>query len=83
MLQLFRLINTALSTVLLTASTALLLRFATPATSITTRVRAHQRDERGEAVPWLIVLGAGIAIAYFAGDSVMAFAKNLVGQLGN
>ena len=40
------------------------------------------RDERGEAVPWLIVLGAGIAIAYFAGDSVMAFAQDLVGNLG-
>ncbi len=46
------------------------------------RLQAPKRDERGEAVPWLIVLGAGIAIAYFAGDSVMAFAKNLVGQLG-
>lgn len=44
---------------------------------------SHSRDERGEgAVPWLIVLGAGIAIAYFAGDSVMAFAKNLVAGLG-
>ena len=41
------------------------------------------RDERGaSAVEWLVILGAGIAIAYFAGDSVMAFAKNLVGQLG-
>jgi hypothetical protein len=28
------------------------------------------------------VLGAGIAIAYFAGDSVMAFAKGLVANLG-
>jgi hypothetical protein len=46
------------------------------------RLQALKRDERGEAVPWLIVLGAGIAIAYFAGDSVLAFAKNLVGQLG-
>jgi hypothetical protein len=42
----------------------------------------HTRDERGEAVPWLIVLGAGIAIAYFAGDSVMAFAKDVAGNLG-
>ena len=41
------------------------------------------RDERGEAVPWLIVIGAGVAIAYFAGDSVMAFAKGLVGKLGS
>lgn len=37
--------------------------------------------ERGEAVPWLIVLGAGIGIAYFAGDSVMDFARGLVGNL--
>ncbi|MEP7737752.1 hypothetical protein ABKW28_08895 [Nocardioides sp. 31GB23] len=43
----------------------------------------RKRDERGaSAVEWLVILGAGIAIAYFAGDSVMAFAKNLVGQLG-
>lgn len=41
-----------------------------------------KRDERGEAVPWLIVIGAGIGIAYFAGDSVLAFAKGLVGKLG-
>lgn len=40
-------------------------------------------DERGEAVPWLIVIGAGVAIAYFAGDSVMSFAKSLVGNLGD
>lgn len=41
------------------------------------------RDERGEgAVPWLVVLGFGVAIAIFAGDSVMAFAQSLVGQLG-
>ena len=39
--------------------------------------------ERGaSAVDWLIITGIGIAIAYFAGDSVMAFAKTLVGQLG-
>lgn len=43
----------------------------------------RKRDERGaSAVEWLVILGAGIAIAYFAGDSVMAFAKNLAGQLG-
>lgn len=40
-------------------------------------------DERGaSAVDWLIITGVGIGIAYFAGDSVMAFAKTLVGQLG-
>lgn len=45
--------------------------------------KPRKRDERGaSAVEWLVILGAGIAIAYFAGDSVMAFAKNLVGQLG-
>ena len=43
----------------------------------------RRRDERGEAVPWLIVIGAGVAIAYFAGDSVMSFAKTLVGKLGD
>ncbi len=42
----------------------------------------RRHDERGEAVPWLIVIGAGVAIAYFAGDSVMTFAKSLVGKLG-
>ena len=42
----------------------------------------RRRDERGEAVPWLIVIAAGVGIAYFAGDSVMAFAKSLVGKLG-
>jgi hypothetical protein len=42
-----------------------------------------RRDERGEAVGWLIVVGAAIAIAYFAGDSVMAFAKNVVANLGD
>ena len=47
-----------------------------------TATTSRKRDERGEgAVPWLIVLGAGIAIAYFAGDSVMAFAKGLVANL--
>lgn len=48
-----------------------------------TATTSRKRDERGEgAVPWLIVLGAGIAIAYFAGDAVMAFAKGLVANLG-
>ena len=75
MFQPFRSIHTAL----LIASTAL----TVGSTTTTARVHAAKRNERGEAVPWLIVLGAGIAIAYFAGDSVMAFAKNLVGQLGN
>jgi len=47
------------------------------------RPRTRTRDERGaSAVDWLIVVGAGIAIAYFAGDSVMAFAKTLVSNLG-
>jgi Flp pilus assembly pilin Flp len=47
------------------------------------RLVRQERDERGAgAVEWLVVLGAGIAIAYFAGDSVMAFAKSLVGGLG-
>lgn len=45
--------------------------------------KPRKRDERGaSAVDWLIITGIGIAIAYFAGDSVMAFAKTLVGQLG-
>ena len=57
--------------IMLTAYIWLLSRFAD---------RRH--DERGEAVPWLIVIGAGVAIAYFAGDSVMTFAKSLVGKLG-
>ena len=43
----------------------------------------RKQDERGaSAVEWLIVLGAGIGIAYFAGDSVWAFAKGLAGSLG-
>lgn len=47
------------------------------------RFQTRTRDERGaSAVDWLIVVGAGIAIAYFASDSVMAFAKSLVGKLG-
>jgi len=47
------------------------------------RFADRRHDERGEAVPWLIVIGAGVAIAYFAGDSVMSFAKSLVGKLGD
>lgn len=46
------------------------------------RLHSPQKGERGEAVPWLIVLGAGIGIAYFAGDAVMDFARTLVGNLG-
>ena len=47
------------------------------------RFQPRKRDERGaSAVDWLIVVGAGIAIAYFAGDSVMSFAQSLVGKLG-
>ena len=47
------------------------------------RPQSRARDERGaSAVEWLIVLGAGIGIAYFAGDSVWSFAKELVGGLG-
>ena len=57
--------------IMLTAYLWLLSRFAD-----------RRPDERGEAVPWLIVIGAGVGIAYFAGDSVMAFAKSLVGRLG-
>lgn len=57
----------------------LILALAARMTTVTNR----KRDERGEgAVSWLIVLGAGIAIAYLAGDSVMAFAKALVADLG-
>ncbi len=42
----------------------------------------QRRDERGDAVSWLIVVGAGVGIAYFAGDSVMSFAKQVASQLG-
>lgn len=50
--------------------------------AVTARL-SRPRDERGEgAVPWLVVLGFGVAIAIFAGDSVMAFAQSLVGKLG-
>ena len=42
----------------------------------------RSRDERGAAaVEWLLVVGAGAAIAYFAGDSVMAFAKSIAAKL--
>ncbi|WP_341925135.1 hypothetical protein [Nocardioides psychrotolerans] len=59
----------------------LMLRMKGSATAFIRQPR--NRDERGaSAVEWLVILGAGIAIAYFAGDSVMAFAKSLVGQLG-
>ena len=51
--------------------------------TITVRLTTPKRDEHGAgAVEWLMVLGAGIAIAIFAGDSVMTFAKGLVGGLG-
>ena len=50
--------------------------------TVTARL-SRPRGERGEgAVPWLVVLGFGVAIAIFAGDSVMSFAKGLVGALG-
>lgn len=42
----------------------------------------RQRDDRGDAVGWLIVVGASVGIAYFAGDSVMTFARGLAGRLG-
>jgi hypothetical protein len=52
--------------------------------TMTARLPAPNRDQRGaSAVDWLIVVGAAVAIAYFAGDSVMSFAKSLVGKLGN
>jgi hypothetical protein len=74
MFKLFSLINTL---------TQMATRLTATAAPRHHAARGFERDERGEAVPWLIVLGAGIAIAYFAGDAVMAFAKSLVGQLGN
>jgi hypothetical protein len=47
------------------------------------RLHTQPKDERGEgAVPWLIVLGVGIGVAYFAGDAVWSFARSLVGNLG-
>jgi hypothetical protein len=47
------------------------------------RFQSKRRDERGaSAVDWLIVVGAVVGIAYFAGDSVMEFAKGLAGKLG-
>lgn len=46
------------------------------------RLHTQPKGERGEgAVPWLIVLGVGIGVAYFAGDAVWSFAKSLVGNL--
>lgn len=73
MFKLFRILNVLLLTLMLRAKCSATAFIRTP----------HPRDERGAgAVEWLVVLGAGIAIAYFAGDSVMAFAKSLVGQLG-
>lgn len=59
----------------------LMLRMTGPNAAISRTPR--KRAERGaSAVDWLIITGVGIGIAYFAGDSVMAFAKTLVGQLG-
>lgn len=73
MFKLIRVLNVLILT--------LMLRIRGSATAFIHQPR--NRDERGaSAVEWLVILGAGIAIAYFAGDSVMAFAKNLVGQLG-
>ena len=73
MFKLFRVLNVLIPT--------LMLRMKGSATAFVHQPR--NRDERGaSAVEWLVILGAGIAIAYFAGDSVMAFAKSLVGDLG-
>ncbi|MGD9961854.1 hypothetical protein [Nocardioides sp.] len=73
MFKLFRVLNVLMLT--------LMLRMKGSATAFIHQPR--KRDERGaSAVEWLVILGAGIAIAYFAGDSVMAFAKSLVGDLG-
>lgn len=73
MFKLFRVLNVLMLT--------LMLRIKGSATAFIHQPR--NRDERGaSAVEWLVILGAGIAIAYFAGDSVMAFAKSLVGDLG-
>lgn len=73
MFKLFRVLNVLMLT--------LMLRMKGSATAFIHQPR--NRDERGaSAVEWLVILGAGIAIAYFAGDSVMAFAKSLVGDLG-
>jgi hypothetical protein len=41
-----------------------------------------RRSERGDAVSWLLVVGAGIGIAYFAQDAVMSFAKSVAARLG-
>lgn len=73
MFKLFRVLNVLMLT--------LMLRMKGSAVAFIRKPRT--RDERGaSAVDWLIITGIGIAIAYFAGDSVMAFAKTLVGQLG-
>ncbi len=73
MFKLIRVLNVLMLT--------LMLRILGSATTFIHQPRT--RDERGAgAVEWLVVLSAGIAIAYFAGDSVMAFAKSLVGGLG-
>lgn len=73
MFKLFRVLNVLMLT--------LMLRMKGSAAAFIRKPR--KRDERGaSAVDWLIITGIGIAIAYFAGDSVMAFAKTLVGQLG-
>ena len=73
MFKLFRVLNVLMLT--------LMLRMKGSAVAFIRKPR--KRDERGaSAVDWLIITGIGIAIAYFAGDSGMAFAKTLVGQLG-
>lgn len=41
----------------------------------------RNRDERGEAVQWMIVVGFGIAIAYFAGDALWDVARNIASSL--
>lgn len=45
------------------------------------RVR-QRRTDRGAAVEWLIVVGAAVGIAYFAGDAVLSFAKSVAAKLG-
>lgn len=50
--------------------------------TLVVRLQSQRKDERGaSAVEWLIVLGVGIGVAYFAGDAVWSFAKSLVGNL--
>lgn len=73
MFKLFRVLNVLTLT--------LMMRMRSSATAFIHQPR--ERDDRGaSAVEWLVVLGAGIGIAYFAGDSVMVFARSLVGRLG-